>query len=743
MQEDRPKATAIKEALAIDDLAIGIARLRGDRANLALLLANVAWSLTLLADDPSLPMEEREHHWKAAGPVFEEAEKLTEDPVRLIMLRNNRLSWAETRISSPYDRIRGRREHLAGIDRKTHPHFWSFAAHNLSEALIYPGATAAEIREALTLYREALALRPIDAMPELHWECAHQIGALLGGQRYPGQLPTLRILGITPEDAYREARDMLRSAIQAGSLLGTGVKLVTAARTLGLVAAEPPGHLPIDATSAHDALNLLGDVLSLAPDDLPAADAEAEVARALVTGIARQRTTGAPHIGNHALLDGAAAWDLVHLLLRARGGRHRRLRMRLSRPEGVDPATWTRWRRALREQGNFTERREIAAELRQQAPGFLAVSPSLEGTLQWLREGRAAASLVMTEKTLLMVILANKPEGPTARVLIVDIDRCPLGEQDAAAVFRAAVDRKSAHQEAALHRVEELRNWLVDVLVAPLRLVLPPGTTELCWSPNGIAAWMPLDVLWPDGPRVWTTPCLTRPPPSEHAAAGDGVLLVCADPRAPGERGALLDAASDVADLADAFASTARIEMLAASGSTYGKALLPTAPAGLVADRPASPEEVMARVQGSGLVLILAHGAYQPDDPTKSTFVLVDANGQEAKLTAQEISERPGLLGDAVVVLLSCESGASGRLDAGPSGLAGALLSIGARVVIAPLWPVLLGTAIRIGRAAVEHLAGGRPVADLPDAIRTARRELDSTRGPADILHGPYVVWCG
>ena len=743
MQEDRPRATAIKEAIAVDRVAIEIARLRGDRANLGLLLGNVAWSLTQLAEDPLVPMEEREHHWEEAGPLFEEAEKLTDDPVRRTSLQNHHLCWEEMRIASPYDQIRGRRRHLDGIDRGTQSHAWSFAAHNLAEALIYPSASAAEIREALTLYREALALRPIDAMPELHWECAHQIGALLGGRRYPGQLPALRELGITPEGAYREARDMLRAAIRAGRILGTGRALVMAARTLGLVAAEPPGHLPIDTASAYEALEILGEVLSLAPDDARAADAEADVARALVTGIAKQRATGAPRVGGHALLEGSSAWDLVHLLLRARGGRHRRLRMRLSRPEGVDPATWTRWRLVLREQGNFTERREVAAELRKQAPSFLAASPSLEGTLQWLREGRAAASLVLTERTLLVIVLGNGPGGPSARVLAVDLERCPVAESGAGAVFRSATDRRSADHKTAQDRVRELHEWLVNKVVAPLKLVLPLGTTELCWSPNGIAAWMPLEVLWPDGPRVWTTPCLTRPPPPESAAAGDGVLLVCADPRSPGERGALLDAASDVADFADAFASTTRIEMLAACGRMYGKALLPTAPAGLVTDRPASPEEVMARVQGRGLILILAHGAYQPDDPAKSTFMLVDADGQEAELTAQQISERPGLIGEAVVVLLSCESGASGRLDAGPAGLAGALLSAGARVVVAPLWPVLLSTAIRVGRAAVEHLANRRPITNIPDAIRTARQELDAKGGRDDVLHGPYVVWCG
>lgn len=743
MQEDRPRATAIKEAIAVDRMAIEIARLRGDRAHLGLLLGNMAWSLTRLANDSSLPMAERERHWEEAGPLFDEAEKLSDDPGWLAGLRNNRLSWEEVREGSPAARIEGRRRQLASIDSRTHPHRWSFAAHNLAEALIYPGASAAEIREALDRYRSALALRPIQAVPELHWECAHQIGALLGGQRYPGELPTLRDLGISPDEAHREAREMLRAAIAAGRALGAGGKLVTAARTLGLVAAEPPGHLACDVASAHEALECFADVLRVAPDDAPAADAEAEVARALVMALAKQRATGATRTGCYAVLEGAAAWELVHLVLRARGGRHRRLRMRLSRPDGVDPATWTRWRRVLHERNNFEERRQIAAEVQKEAPDFLAPTPSLRETLRWLQEGRAAASLVTNDATMLLIVLRMGETGPSASAVVADLPLCPILEAAARDLFLSAVAARRPEHTAARAKVAELHGWLAATVVDALKLVLPAGITELCWSPNGIAAWVPLEVVWPDGPRVWTTPCLTHPPPVGAATTSHGALLVCADPRAPGTPGALPDAPAIVAQLADSLAGTADAEVLAASGRAYGRSLLPAVRPELIADRPPSRDEVLARVQGRRLLLILAHGTYDPEEPARSAFHLVDADGHETPLTAENISERPGLLRDTVVVLLSCESGASGRLDAGPAGLAGALLSVGAKVVIAPLWVVSLVTAVRVGRAVVEHLARGLPVESLPDAVKAARRELDAEYGPDDALHGPFVVWCG
>lgn len=91
----------------------------------------------------------------------------------------------------------------------------------------------------------------------------------------------------------------------------------------------------------------------------------------------------------------------------------------------------------------------------------------------------------------------------------------------------------------------------------------------------------------------------------------------------------------------------------------------------------------------------------------------------------------------------SCESGASGRLDAGPAGLAGALLSVGAQVVIAPLWPVLLRTAIRVGRAAIKHMAGGGPIAMLSETLRCTRSGRDANPSADEFFSLPYVVWCG
>jgi tetratricopeptide (TPR) repeat protein len=626
---------------------------------------------------------------------------------------------------------------------RTYPHSWSFAAHNLAEALVYPGASATEVREALSLYRDALALRPLDAVPELHCESAHQLGALLGGRRYPGQLPTLREVGVSPEDAYREAREALRSALTAGRALGIGRNLVTAARTMGLVAAEPPGHLTCDVASAHEALEALAEVLALAPEDARAADAEAEVARALVIALAKLRAAGAPRVDDRAVLDGAAAWELVHLVLRARGGGHRRLRVRLSRPDGVDPERWTRWRRVLHEQNNFEERRQVAAEIQRQAPDFLTASPSLSRLLGWLQPGRAAASIVMTDAAMVLVVLWNGDTGPSARAVVADLSRCPVPEASLRELFVSAVDRRRPDHASAVAKAADLHAWLVGTIVEALKVVLPACTTELCWSPNGIAVWVPLTVLWSAGPRIWTTPCITHPPPQGGAMHGLGALLVCADPRAAGHAEALADAPGFVAQLADSLASTTGAVVLAGAGRAYGHSLLSSVRPDVVVDRPPSPEEVLARAQGRHLVLILAHGAYDPDEPARSAFVLVDGNGAERLLTAQAISEHPALLRDTVVVLLSCESGASGRLDAGPAGLAGALLSVGAKVVIAPLWVVSLGTAIRVGRAIVDHLACHRPVDSLPDAVSSARLDLDATEGRDDILHGPFVVWCG
>jgi hypothetical protein len=57
------------------------------------------------------------------------------------------------------------------------------------------------------------------------------------------------------------------------------------------------------------------------------------------------------------------------------------------------------------------------------------------------------------------------------------------------------------------------------------------------------------------------------------------------------------------------------------------------------------------------------------------------------------------------IVLLSCETGRVGDWLHRAAGLAGVLLASGARNVIAPLWPVLLDPAWKVGNAVLQALA--------------------------------------
>ena len=182
-------------------------------------------------------------------------------------------------------------------------------------------------------------------------------------------------LGLTEQSARREAARCFRSAIQAARSLGPGSKLVRSARGLGLLAADvTPGATP-DLDLASEAMTALEEVLGLAPEDREAGDAEAEVAAAAAGALAACRASAALIVAVTATdthgLHGAAAWEVLHWMLRARGGQHRRLRARMARPASVPPEVWTRWRMALRGQENWAERRATAAAVRAEAPSFL------------------------------------------------------------------------------------------------------------------------------------------------------------------------------------------------------------------------------------------------------------------------------------------------------------------------------------------------------------------------------------
>jgi len=104
----------------------------------------------------------------------------------------------------------------------------------------------------------------------------------------------------------------------------------------------------------------------------------------------------------------------------------------------------------------------------------------------------------------------------------------------------------------------------------------------------------------------------------------------------------------------------------------------------------------------------------------------------------EALAETPDLLRGAVVVLLSCETGAAGEMSAAPAGLAGVLLAVGAVAVVAPLWIVLQSVALRVGEQLAADIAYGY---ELGKAVQWAQDRARKSVNP--FQEGPFVLWTG
>ena len=752
-RQDRPRAVALRESLEIERKAIALAR-KTQPSFLAELLGNHAYGLTRLAETRTMLHAEQTACLTEADRFFEEALRLNTDPVIGATIENNRLIWRSL-TATEGDRagiVTALRDRLRPLDPRRAPRDWAMAAHNLADELFEQRTGQDDLREALDLWRKALSLRPIEAEPQFHWETAERLGELLASLHVARRTLDFAQLRLTPMSARSQAIECFQSALRAARSLGPGACSTRSARHLGLLAADvDPGDAP-DLTLAGEALAALQAVLVLVPDDQHAGIAEADVAAAVARALAlhRARTAAVPEVSatGAAVLHDAAAWEVLHWMLRARGGQHRRLRARMIRPTTVPPEVWTTWRLSLRSQANWDERREAVRAVQVACPSFLAGTPELGDTLAWMNAtGGAAAMLLETNGAWLLGVLVPSEAVNAIRASVVLLRASPptltladlLGKLRAPSFDGAAADAGVAARKELDHLVLELRAAVLPDLLE----TMPSNPGPILWSPHGVAAGIPLGLVWEDLPSIWTTPCMTLPPRLSASTAVSSALLVLAEaedaPPIPGEEG--------MAHIARTLAEHGcRVEVLFGRAQEVGRDVagdleIP----GLLSSVAPTPDEVKRRMPDHRLIVILAHGHYDEVNPATSSIDLVDSVGRTAQLTAEALSERPDLLLHAVVVLLSCETGAAGALSAAPAGLAGSLLAVGAAAVVAPLWPVYCGDALLLGARVAHAIASG---IELGAAIQTAIGILRATLGDGSANESPYglapfVVWTG
>ncbi|HET7505647.1 MAG TPA: CHAT domain-containing protein [Kofleriaceae bacterium] len=145
----------------------------------------------------------------------------------------------------------------------------------------------------------------------------------------------------------------------------------------------------------------------------------------------------------------------------------------------------------------------------------------------------------------------------------------------------------------------------------------------------------------------------------------------------------------------------------------------------------ATPDHVLAEMRTANLIVIVAHGFTDAQEPTAASLVLSpDASG-DYLLTASKVASIQ-LTGSPTVILAGCDAGRV-QVSAEPWSLATSFVQAGARIVLAPTEPIPDASASDVFRALVGRIRGG---ADPVEALAAER----SARGPtADWLSSIVV----
>jgi hypothetical protein len=145
------------------------------------------------------------------------------------------------------------------------------------------------------------------------------------------------------------------------------------------------------------------------------------------------------------------------------------------------------------------------------------------------------------------------------------------------------------------------------------------------------------------------------------------------------------------------------VRRMGSAGDRFGRALLGHDPG--VRDTPVSPQDLLVESAEHDVVVVIAHGELTAAG--EATMICLDRAGAIVPLTDDMLARSPEALAGSTVVLLTCSAGQVSSLLADPGGLAGTLLSAGARCVVAPMWPVRIDAAACVAELVLRGLAVG------------------------------------
>jgi len=678
--------------------------------------ASLAWDRTVLAD--LVPEDETLEMLRLARKTYAAVDETLLGPEKCLFLRNNRavcLAHIERLTGGRDAEVRFWRKHLSTQNRETHPGAYATAQHNLATTLLRTTKmTREEFREGIELCEAAICERTLARNPRHHWETALLAGcALVEALHEHGNLPSTVLPGARNQSG-EAAREWLTRAIQAGTALGPGEELVTAALALNSLAgaANPNTRFELAEESWRAIIQARPYLVLHREMREREAKAALQTALNLMAGFVRSvprlefvsARPGADvyHSPNNLLvIGGKKAGVLLRWLTRGYEPFRRPLRARLSRPISVSSSAWNGWNSAL-DSGKQHSILSALETIRKTCPHFLTEDASLDEMWNWLRENPGAVGVAVVQAApSSLCILARLSESGAKRVeaLGVPLPSPPIDPRNYVDNMKN-LEVDPATQSRVL---QSYTKWLHDGLVAPILNHLKQHPTCILWCPSTNLRLIAPTSIWMDIPVV-TCASFELLGQRELEARKRSTMIAMAKPdRASGPvaNDSWYQAATALRSTAEKRGPT---RIVGSIYDSFGHALFGESPS--VRHAPASPESLLAEAELHDVVVLLAHGSV--DDSRNAWLVGVDSEGIRRPIDIATLARHPESFAGATLILLSCETGLVGGGLAEPGNIAGTLLSAGARCVIAPLWPVRLSHALTVGSELLNGLADGK-----------------------------------
>lgn len=685
------------------------------------------------------------HYLQVALRTFSQVNSTLLSPVDSEKYRHNKtLCEIEFRQDRQFG-IQTWRSLLTASTPTSDPRWHATRQHNLGNALLFgDNVSAGEFQEGLEVSRSAAKVRTIEKDPRYHWETADNIGnaltSVLDAQRYD-------LLPMSVAEALREAELWFRSAADAARNLGAGEELHRVGLHLCRLASVHPS-LDVMEQKAEEAWAVVREASPFLIHSQENPEQEAEAARTfaarLVEMLLASQTTPVA-AGNANVLCGVDAQRVERWVVRSHQLSRRKLQARLSRPSAVSGGTWQAFQDAIHS-GNQNSIIEGLEAVHKLAPSFLAEDRANDATWRWLKENEGSVAVSLTGfigRTIVTLMSSAADDEKRIEVLVLNLPTPPYSPKD----LPTRLGHKIPDQaDAKLHR--ELVDWLRESVVCPIQDHLGYTPSTVLWNPDPYLRFLSPSALWNSVPVVTTTSLVL--PELEHAPPRtESTLIVLADP-GPSSTQSLGKHGDDaVVKVHRSARKLGDVQLLASRGAAFGKQDFPDISG--ILNQPASAEAILAEASKHKVIVIIAHGDARSTE--EAALLCLDAQGNTSRLDVAAIQKTPDAFTGATVLLLSCDSGRMNEQLSEPNGVAGSLLSAGARCVVAPLWPVQLDVAEEVATDVLEGLSRGETPWQVLSKPHASHKPSSPTLGPPvgepaqaplqDIQRLGFVTWIG